>query len=195
VPYYADWEQTVQFHGHICPGIVVGHRACWYARNLLKLDQSSLAPTHHVVAENDLCGIDAFQLNTGCTLGNDNLIINNQGKQAFSLLEKKSGKGVRLVLHVPLWSSNEPLKLHHKFKLGTASQEEIQEFIRLRKLRGEELLELSDEELFKVEFVQMNIPGKPRLYPAINCSRCGEQVMEPWATERNSEKLCSACVE
>ena len=186
---HEDWEATVKFHGHICPGIVVGHRACWYARQLLNLSSPSLAPEYVVVAENDLCGVDAVQVNTGCTVGNDGLIIDLQGKQAFSFIHKKTGKGVRIVLEAPLWDSNHPIELHHKVKLGTASPEEAQEFFRLRNQRGEELLKLTDEELFKVEEIDRKIPGKPRLHPVFRCSRCDEQVMQPWAKEQDGEIL------
>lgn len=190
---HEDWEATVKFHGHICPGIVVGHRACWYARQLLNLSSPSLAPEYVVVAENDLCGVDAVQVNTGCTVGNDGLIIDLQGKQAFSFIHKKTGKGVRIVLEAPLWDSNHPIELHHKVKLGTASPEEAQEFFRLRNQRGEELLKLTDEELFKVEEIDRKIPGKPRLHPVFRCSRCDEQVMQPWAKEQDGEILCLRC--
>lgn len=190
---YEDWEQTVKFHGHVCPGVVVGHRACWYARKMLNLSQPSIASEYVVIAENDLCGIDAVQINTGCTVGNDGLIIAIQGKQAFSFVHKKSGQGVRIVLEAPLWSSNYPIELHHKVKLGTASPEETQEFFRLRQLRGEALLMLTDEELFKVQMLDNIIPGKPRLHPVVRCSRCNEQVMQPWAKVRGEEILCPRC--
>lgn len=194
MPQYADWEQTIRFHGHVCPGVVIGHRACWYARQLLNLDNPSLAPEYIVIAENDLCGIDAVQINTGCTLGNDNLIIDNQGKQAFSFIEKKSGAGVRLMLKAPQWLSDEPIDLHHKVKLGTASPDEAREFFRQRGQRGEELLAMSDEELFIVEYINRKVPGKPRLHPIVYCSSCHEQVMEPWTTIRGAELLCPRCV-
>lgn len=191
---YPDWDQTVHFHGHICPGIAVGHRACWYARRLLNLDDGPIASSYYVVAENDLCGIDALQVNTGCTLGNDHLIIDHQGKQAFRFISKKSGQGVRLVLEAPLWQSDYPISLHHKINLGKADAQEAEEFLSLRRQRGEELLELADEELFKVESIQERIPGQPRLHPTVRCSRCHEQVMEPWAEYRNAEVFCPHCL-
>lgn len=190
---FADWEATVKFHGHICPGVAVGHRACWYARKLLNLTSPSLAPEYVVVAENDLCGLDAVQVNTGCTVGNDGLIINLQGKHAFSFINKKTGLGVRIVLEAPLWDSNHPIELHHKVKLGTATPEEAQEFFRLRLQRGEQLLELTDEELFKVEEINQKIPGKPRLHPVVRCTRCREQVMLPWVIQQGDEQLCPRC--
>lgn len=190
---FTDWEAAVKFHGHICPGIAVGHRACWYARKLLNLNSPSLASEYVVVAENDLCGIDAVQINTGCTVGNDGLIIDLQGKQAFSFINKKTGKGVRIVLEAPLWDSNHPIELHHKVKLGTASPAEAQEFFRLRQQRGEQLLELTDEELFKSEEIDHKIPGKPRLHPVVRCSRCGEQVMQPWVVQQGNEYFCPRC--
>jgi len=45
--------------------------------------------------------------------------------------------------------------------------------------RGEQLLELTDEELFKVEEINQKAPGKPRLHAVVRCNRCSEQVMLP----------------
>lgn len=187
------WSKAVAFHGHICPGIVVGFRASMKVLELLDCPGKLIGESHYAVVENDVCGVDGVQLITGCTLGNDSLIIENQGKFAFAWVDKKSGEGFRLLLKVPVWKSNEPLDLHHKVKLGTATAEEKQKFISLRGQRGLELLELSDQELFQVEKILRKIPGKPRLFPFVKCARCNESFMEPWARAVNNEIICPAC--
>ena len=189
------WSKAVAFHGHICPGIVVGFRASMKVLELLGCPGKLIGESHYAVVENDVCGVDGVQLISGCTLGNDSLIIENQGKFAFAWVDKKSGEGYRLLLNVPLWKSNEPLELHHKVKLGIATIEEKHKFISLRGQRGLELMELSDEEMFQVTKITRRVPGKPRLHPFVKCTRCNESFMEPWAQTVNNEIICSGCAQ
>jgi len=187
------WAKAVAFHGHICPGLAVGFRASMKVLELLGCTGKLIGESHYAVVENDVCGVDGVQLITGCTLGNDSLIIENQGKFAFAWVDKKTGVGYRLLLKEPVWLSNEPLELHHKVKLGTATAEEKSQFIALRNQRGLELMALLDEELFQVEAIVRKIPGKPRLHPFVQCARCNEYFMAPWAHTIDNETFCSGC--
>lgn len=47
--------------------------------------------------------------------------------------------------------------------------------------------------VLKNEEIDRKIPGKPRLHPVFRCSRCDEQVMQPWAKEQDGEILCPRC--
>ncbi|HHT46629.1 MAG TPA: formylmethanofuran dehydrogenase [Firmicutes bacterium] len=187
------WQETVDFHGHICPGIAVGFRASVLAMATLDKALRKLGETHIAVCENDVCGIDGVQYITGCTLGNDGLIIYNRGKFAFSWVEKRTGEGIRILLKVPLWASNEPLLLHRKVKVGTATEKEKQQWIDIRGKRGLELMELKDNKLLDVQQIKIKIPGKPRLFPFVSCAECGEAFMEPWASLDGGRVICPAC--
>ena len=187
------WEQAVALHGHVCPGIVVGSRASMLVLELLGRPGEHIGNSHYALVENEVCGVDGVQMITGCTLGNDSLIIDNQGKFAFSWVDKDSGEGYRLLLKVPVWKSREPLVLHEKVKLGTASPEEKQKFLAMRQERGQELLEMSDEELFSINRIVNQIPGKPRLFPFVQCARCGEVFMEAYARTTNDGTVCVGC--
>ena len=189
----ALWQETVNFHGHVCPGIVVGFRASVLALKILDKPPKKLDETYIAICENDVCGVDGVQLVTGCTLGNDGLIINNIGKFAFSWVDKKTGEGIRILLKILPWPSNEPLRLHRKVKEGTATKEEKQQWIDARGKRGAELMQLADDELFKIQQIQMKIPGKARLFPFAVCTKCGEAFMEPWAGIEKGQVLCRAC--
>ena len=54
------------FHGHICPGLIIGYQAAVLAKELLEqkrdVDEELVA-----VVENDACGVDAIQWLLGCT--------------------------------------------------------------------------------------------------------------------------------
>jgi len=64
-------EQTINFHGHSCPGLAIGIRA-----SELALSQLERASDEEIVAvvETDMCAVDAVQFLTGCTFGKGNLI-------------------------------------------------------------------------------------------------------------------------
>ena len=187
------WEKAAALHGHVCPGIVVGSRASMLILELLGRPGQHIGASHYAVVENEVCGVDGVQVITGCTLGNDSLIIDNQGKFAFSWVDKNSGEGYRLLLKVPVWKSNEPLVLHEKVKFGTATPEEKQKFFAMRQERGQELLEMSDQELFQIDKIVRKIPGKPRLFPFVQCSRCGESFMEAYGQLVGGQQVCAAC--
>lgn len=185
-------ETTIKFHGHLCPGIVTGYRVGLLAVKRLNSGMP-LGIQYVVVAENDVCGLDGIQIVTGCTIGNDALIIENRGKQAFRFINKKNGQGMRISLKLPLWTSNEPIMLHEKVKIGTATAQEKDEFFRLRHERGAELLNYNDDELFDVTMIIEHIPGKPRLFPLVICDKCKEQVMLPWTKKEGEHYICSSC--
>ena len=88
-------EDVIHFHGHWCPGLALGIRVAQIA--LAEIGHSS---DEEIVAicETDMCGVDAIQFLTGCTLGKGNLIIRPYGKMAFSFYRRKDGKSIRVVL-------------------------------------------------------------------------------------------------
>ena len=92
-----DFKKCVEFHGHICPGLAIGFQA---ARTLMKRLGVRKAPDEELVTivETDACGADAIQVMTGCTFGKGNFIFRNYGKNAFSLVDRKRGKAMRVCL-------------------------------------------------------------------------------------------------
>ena len=91
------WEKAVDFHGHECPGLAIGVKACEAAREKMGIDFS---PDEQIVCvtENDACGVDAVQLLTGCTIGKGNLIYRPTGKMAFSFFNRSNGESLRMIL-------------------------------------------------------------------------------------------------
>ena len=73
-----DLKAASTFHGHICPGLIIGYRAAKLAAKELDIrrdkDEELVA-----VVENDACGVDAIQWLLGCTIGKGNLIFHDQG--------------------------------------------------------------------------------------------------------------------
>ena len=58
------WEKAVEFHGHECPGLAIGYKACEAARDRMHI-RFSADEEIVCVTENDACGVDALRLLAG----------------------------------------------------------------------------------------------------------------------------------
>ncbi|WP_125153289.1 FmdE family protein [Clostridium rectalis] len=163
------WKKCVNFHGHECPGLAIGFRACEIAVEKMDLKFSSDEELV-CVTENDACGVDAVQVITGCTLGKGNLVYRGTGKMAFTFFNRKSGKSIRLIMK--------------KFT-SEMSREERQKYI----------LEAPEDQVFSIKKPNFTVPNTARLFNTIICDRCGEGAPEHKIRINNAEKLCLDCFE
>jgi formylmethanofuran dehydrogenase subunit E len=163
------WKKCVDFHGHACPGLAIGVKACEAAGGRLGI---TFSPDEEIVcvAENDACGVDAVQVLTGCSMGKGNLIYRNRGKMAFSFFERSTGKRVRVVLK-------------KMFQRNGTDREVLQNLI----------LDSPCEELFEFKTPAYEPPEKARLFPSHNCERCGESTAEPAIRLVEGQKICLDC--
>jgi len=193
--YPKDLQEVIRFHGHMCPGLAIGYRAAKAARAHLQVerpeDEELVA-----IAESDGCGVDAIQYLLGCTLGKGNLIYQDKGKQAYTLISRKQGRAVRVVGKPGLFDRTpEQETAFQKVMSGTASEEETAVFRAFQKERVSELLAADEEALFKVAEVSPDVPGKARIFKSVTCEHCGEAVMEPRARVRDGKVACLDCSE
>lgn len=163
------WNKCVEFHGHQCPGLAIGFRACEAAMKEMKLKFSSDEEVV-CVTENDACGVDAVQIITGCTLGKGNLIYRGTGKMAFTFFSRQNNESVRLVLK----------KFEHEM-----SREERQKYI----------LEAPIDEVFQIKKPNFHLPQSARLFHTIVCESCGEGAPEHKIRLSNGKKVCLDCTE
>ena len=164
-----EFERCVQFHGHVCGGLMIGYKAALYARKLLELDRSEDEEIV-CIAENDACGIDAIQVMLGCTVGKGNLLFHIRGKQAFSFYNRGTGRSVRLVLRPRPDGMEKGRSL---------------EYCRERE----------PEQLFDVVTAVIPLPEKARIFSSCVCDRCGETTGANWIRFSGEEKLCLDCWE
>jgi formylmethanofuran dehydrogenase subunit E len=87
----------VAFHGHECPGLAIGVKACEAAAEKMGIGVSDDEEIV-CVTENDACGVDAIQALLSCTFGKGNLLYRGTGKHAFSFFDRKNNKKVRVCL-------------------------------------------------------------------------------------------------
>src|SRR5512147_1705655 len=146
----SDFARCVQFHGHTCPGLAIGFQA---AVTLMKRLGVRKAPDEELVAvvETDACGADAIQVMTGCTFGKGNFIFKNYGKHAFSLIDRRKGKGVRVCLRSDAVKMDpESLSLSEKVQKDEASAKDMEQYRQLQRERTQKILNAGAESLFKI---------------------------------------------
>lgn len=193
--YPGDLQDVIRFHGHMCPGLAIGYRAAKAVQSHLQVERPEDEELVAIV-ESDGCGVDAIQFILGCTLGKGNLIYQDKGKQAYTLINRKQGRAVRVVAKPGLFDRTpEQEAAFQKVMGGTATEEEAAVFRAFQKERVSELLAADQEKLFQVAEVSPQVPKKARIFKSVTCEFCGEPVMEPRARVREGKMACLDCSE
>lgn len=187
-------DEVIEFHGHICPGLVLGYRVSLLALKEFKgraVDEELAA-----IVENNSCAVDAVQVVTGCTFGKGNLIFRDYGKQVYTFIKRPSGESLRISVKWESPAETEREKeMWERYSKGERS-EEILKIVHDRKTKKiESILNASDEELFNVERGRTEPPEEAEIYPSVRCSKCGEKVMKPKARVKQGKLLCIPCYE
>jgi formylmethanofuran dehydrogenase subunit E len=187
-------EKTIAFHGHSCPGLVIGIRAAEIAlQKLAHVDKENLV----AVVETDMCGVDAIQFLTGCTFGKGNLIHKDYGKMAFSFYDRSKNVGFRAVLRQDMSGEigSELRSLMNKVEAGTAGQEESVRVQELRNTLQEKYMKADLEEMFIVMDPGLPAPKPARILASLRCEACGEMAMESRTRRFDGKTLCLPCFE
>ena len=193
--YPKDLQQTIQFHGHMCPGLAIGYRAAKAAQAHLGIERAQDEELVAIV-ESDGCGIDAFQVLLSCTLGKGNLIYRDHGKQVYTVFGRKGGQGIRVAMKPgPFLRTPEQEAIFQQVRSGNASEDEMKTFRAFQDQRVDEILAEDENTLFKIEKVSSEPPEKARIFKSVTCEFCGESVMEPRARIRDGKIACIPCSE
>lgn len=173
--YETLFSKAKQFHGHVCPGIVLGTRLTMAGLRELGMNPLKTNPNLLVYIEIDRCGADAVQAITGCSLGHRTLKHKDYGKFAATFVNMKTGDAIRVAVDEKDRAKHDNL--------------EKDEVLRL-------LSECPENEILKIEKVRIDIPeddipGFPRGQTV--CSRCGERIMDHREVTVNNHVLCRNC--
>jgi formylmethanofuran dehydrogenase subunit E len=163
------WEKCVEFHGHECPGLAIGFRACEIAKEKMDL---KFSPDEELlcISENEACGVDAVQYITGCTLGKGNLVYRDTGKMAFSFFSRRTGESLRVVLK--RWNNSNEMT---------------------REERQWHILKAPWNEVFEVKTPHYGLPEKAKLFNTIVCDKCNEGAPEHKIRISEGKHFCLDC--
>lgn len=176
-------KESVEIHGHLCPGQVLGVRLAMLGLRLSGItdpkgrDRKKLI----VYVEIDRCATDAIQSVTGCSLGKRSLKWMDYGVMAATFVNMETGRALRLI------AMEESRQLAAKY---------FPEIENKYKRQIEAYKIMTDEELFRVQEVRVEIPEKDmpgRPSRRVQCERCGDWVQDHRDIIKDGQILCSTC--
>ncbi|MDH7499976.1 MAG: FmdE family protein, partial [candidate division NC10 bacterium] len=154
-----ELKRLIAFHGHLCPGLLIGYRATRLALRRLRVkaaqDEELIA-----IVENNSCSADAVQFLASCTFGKGNLFYRPFGKQVFTFARRPSGEAVRV-------------SLRKEAEEGLPSSRAAR-----RRHFSRRLLSAPDGQLFRSRRLTIRLPAPAQVFPSLPCQSCGEPVME-----------------
>jgi formylmethanofuran dehydrogenase subunit E len=186
-------EKAIQFHGHICPGLLIGVRAAEFAREYLHVDQSYDEELVTIVETNS-CGVDAIQAILGCTFGKGNLIFKDYGKNVYTVASREKGRAVRMAQKFGATKGRESDRYRTLTRKADLSEDEASEKEYLLGVIFEKIMSMPFEDLFTWQEVAIDIPEKAQIHPTVQCAGCGEGVMETRAEKTDKGWLCRTCL-
>lgn len=191
----ATIDRTVEFHGHLCPGLAIGIRAAEPALDEIGANTAERAVV--AIVESDLCCVDAIQFLTGCTFGKGNLIHRDHGKVAFTFLRRSDGRAIRISMRPGAMGKDDPehRALFAKVKGQAATEAERRRFWADHEQRAERILAAPFDELYEVREVALEPPPHGRSMLLVECARCGEPTLQARIGRLGQRELCSPCLE
>jgi formylmethanofuran dehydrogenase subunit E len=192
-------KKTGELHGHHCSYSAYGVIAGLYGITKMGITNTGMEETVAIVETNN-CFADGIQMVTGCSFGNNALIYRDYGKTAVTLISKRDGKAIRLVLDPEFEDSREQeypeaFELFHKL-VARREQGTPDDFARLMELFAQmsfEELKVPVEKMFRIEEVHVEIPAFAPIFDSVKCAKCGESVMKTRVVEKGGQPYCIPC--
>ncbi len=172
-----DLKRCVDFHGHICPGLIYGYRVALEAIGLMDLRR---AVDEEIVAicENDSCAIDALQVLLGTAAGKGNLIIKDYGKNAYTIISRTKRRSFRFsrTERYAYQGGDQQIydQLSGALDKGIASKEDQ---TALKQMKINDLLSRPFRDIFTTKEMNYDDPLFAPLQPSEPCALCGEMTM------------------
>jgi formylmethanofuran dehydrogenase subunit E len=185
-------ELAIQFHGHICPGLLIGVRAAELAQEYLNIsrdnDEELLA-----IVETDSCGVDAIQAILGCTFGKGNLVFKDYGKNVYTIVSRDKNRAVRIAQKFGATAFRESERFRELNRKASLTDDEEAEKENLIGILFEKIMTMPLDEIFSWKDVELEIPGRAQIRSTLKCADCGEGVMESRSYETEAGTLCIPC--
>lgn len=192
------FEVALAFHGHRCPAMPMGLRAGLAAMKALGVER---AKDKELVVESETgeghaagCFLDGVMVATGATYGKGNIKKLYYNKMAFTLIDVKTGKAVRVSLRPEFVEKMLQSPFVQKRKEGVLPQDIPSE---ITDPQVERVLGLTEAEFLNIsEIFQKDLKKGATSFEVKRCSRCGEATfVNKLAETPDGRQLCVPCIE
>ncbi len=189
------FEAGVAFHGHRCPAMPLGIRAGVAAMNALEVERARDKELH-VISETGKghaagCFLDGIMVATGCTYGKSNIEKLYYNKMAFTLVDVRGRRAVRVTLKPEFFSQMLRSPFVEQRKRGVPPQDIPSE---VADPLIEKVLSMPEEAFLLVgPVVPFDVSPKKGVFDAAPCRRCGEMVFADKLVEGDEGRICLGC--
>jgi len=190
-------ELGFKFHGHKCPAMPMGLRAGLKAMEVLGVKRARDKELY-VISETGKghaagCFLDGVMVATGCTYGKSNIEKKYWDKMAFTLIDRKTNRAVRVSLKPDFFKKALESPFVEMRKKGIPPQDipfEVLEPLlnKILTLPYEAFLDVSPVFEYKLE-------SRPSCFRALPCESCKELTFETGLRIRNGKIVCIPCSE
>jgi formylmethanofuran dehydrogenase subunit E len=188
-------ERLVEFHGHLCPDLVLGEQLCLLVQRLLDRFPPGSGRQPVILAENTTAALDAVQFRLGTTLGNQRLLVMDYGKHNYHLVCPSLDRCWRFSCR-PLVFGDEDRRcqLEQRVHREMALLEEVLELQQLMDQRIQTLLAMAPEEIFTCMETESH-PLPQAVAPVMQpCTCCGEPFLVSRGVLYQGQQYCQPCL-
>jgi formylmethanofuran dehydrogenase subunit E len=192
------FEMALKFHGHKCPAMPMGLRAGLAAMKALGVER---AKDKELVVEAETgeghaagCFVDGIMVATGSTYGKGNISKLRYNKMAFTLIDVRTGRAVRVSLKPEFFEKALSSPFVQKRKEGVLPQD-IPPTITDPQV--ERILSLPEKDFLSVSAIsRREVKKGATCFEIKRCAQCGEGVFINKLKEGSAGRpLCIPCAE
>ncbi len=189
-------ELALKFHGHKCPAMPMGLRAGATAMNVLG---SERAQDKELVVISETgkghaagCFLDGIMVVTGATYGKSNVQKLYYNKMAFTLIDTRRGKSVRVSLKPDFFAKAINSPFVQRRKQGIPPQDIPPEIV---DPLVEKIMGLPEEAFLDIgEVKEVEVKKSEGIFEIRPCARCGEMVfVDKLRVTREGDLVCIPC--
>jgi len=174
-------EGVADFHGDLCPALVLGCKACHMALELLPGLNNTSKDIMVIAENNNSPALDAIQFVLGCTMGNRRLRTIDNNRHIYLFLTNTGGYGVKLSLKGICFNDEDQFNEFERKVVGRcATLNDAASYQKLLDDRVTRLMDLDGEEVFAVENVR-------------KCFVCNNFLAKSLVHENNGFPMCTLC--
>lgn len=168
-------------HKHLCPRQVLGVRMGLHAGELFSLELPQRDKRLYAFVETDGCFVDGITAATGCSIGHRTLRLMDYGKVAASFVDTRTGNGIRI------WPSPQCRSRAVEYA-PTAPNRWRAQLEAYQIMPVAELLSACEVELL-IDLEALIARRGVR----VNCSICGEEILNQREEIRDDKVVCHFC--
>ncbi len=192
-----EWLEFGQkFHGHKCPAMPLGLRVGAAAMNKLGVER---AKDGQIVAFVDLgedhcatCFADGLQVIMGTTFGKGNIKKTHKGKWAVTLVDRATGKAVRVTPKAEAMLQNKQSDFFKNYRekgipASKVPNEVVEPLIN-------NVINVPEEKLLNIsELFDYNLEPHKDSFAGFVCEECSEMTVEGYGRIKDGKHVCIDC--